>query len=54
MLIFMENQNKIAMHNRRYANDEVTFNMSMNKFGDLTNEEFRNRMKCLNQRPKLK
>lgn len=54
LLIFIENQNKIAEHNQRYANDEVTFRMAMNKFGDLTHAEFRNRMRCLNNSRKMK
>lgn len=54
MLIFMENQNKIIEHNQRYANDEVPFQMAMNKFGDLTHAEFRNRMHCLNNSRKMK
>lgn len=54
MLIFMENQNKINEHNQRYDNDEVTFKLAMNKFGDLTHVEFRSRMHCLNNSSKLK
>lgn len=54
MLIFMENQDKIVEHNQRYANDEVTFQMAMNKFGDLTHAEFRTRMRCLKNSRKMK
>lgn len=54
MLIFLENQNKIIDHNQRYENDEVTFKMAMNRFGDLTHAEFRSRMNCLNNSRKLR
>lgn len=50
----MENQNKIIDHNQRYEKGEVTFELAMNKFGDLTHTEFRTQMDCLNSSKKLK
>nr|QOV03080.1 cathepsin L9 [Dysdercus peruvianus] len=40
-LIFNENLRKIKEHNRLYDIGEKTFTLEMNKFGDLTTEEFK-------------
>jgi len=41
MKIWLENLLHIENHNVKYNNDEVTYSLKMNIFGDLTNEEFR-------------
>jgi len=40
MKVFLDNRDKIAAHNARFENGEVSFNMAMNKFGDLLTHEF--------------
>ncbi|XP_067006619.1 cathepsin L1 [Anabrus simplex] len=40
MKIYMENKQKIAEHNAKYAKGEVTYSMAMNHFGDLRHNEF--------------
>lgn len=54
LLIFMENQEKINQHNQRYANDDVSFKLAINEYGDLTHAEFLNRNNCLNYSRHLK
>jgi cathepsin L len=52
--IFNENLVKIEEHNAKYARGEVTYTKAMNRFGDMTKEEFLafvNRGKA--QRPKI-
>ncbi|XP_067004602.2 cathepsin L [Anabrus simplex] len=44
MQIFMETRNKIAKHNEAFERGEVTYKMGLNKFADMTNEEFINTM----------
>nr|QOV03078.1 cathepsin L7 [Dysdercus peruvianus] len=39
--IFYENLKKIQNHNRLHESGETTFTLKMNKFGDLTTEEFK-------------
>lgn len=38
--IFSENIEKIEEHNIKFRNGEVTYSKAINKFGDLTSEEF--------------
>ena len=40
MNIWMDNIAKIERHNQEYLMGKQSFTMKMNKFGDLTNEEF--------------
>ncbi|XP_065221425.1 procathepsin L-like [Planococcus citri] len=40
MKIFLDNERKIAEHNELYEKGEVTYKQGINKFSDLTNEEF--------------
>ncbi|XP_043831459.1 procathepsin L-like [Dromiciops gliroides] len=44
-----KNLRKIEMHNREYSAGKHSFLMGMNKFGDMTNEEFRQMMNGLRQ-----
>ncbi|KAH8304086.1 hypothetical protein KR059_000172 [Drosophila kikkawai] len=46
--IFKENRIKIAEHNRRFANGEVSFKMAVNEYSDLTSQEFSDLMTGLN------
>ncbi|XP_023313137.1 uncharacterized protein LOC108903178 [Anoplophora glabripennis] len=46
--IFKDNVYKIEEHNRRFARGEVSYKLAVNKFADLTEEEFKAR---LNPRP---
>lgn len=39
--IFNENLRKIHQHNLKYYNGESTFKMGVNKFADMTPDEFR-------------
>ncbi|KAH8304085.1 hypothetical protein KR059_000168 [Drosophila kikkawai] len=39
-MIFNENRIKIAEHNRRFANGEVSFKMAINEYSDLMSQEF--------------
>lgn len=54
MAIFMENLKKITKHNERYKNDEISFKMAINKFGDLTQSEFNSQMKGFNHTRRVK
>lgn len=38
--IYIDNRLKITKHNQLYINGEVSYEMAINKFGDLTSEEF--------------
>lgn len=40
MKVFLENREKVAQHNARFAKGEETFTLAMNKFGDLLTHEF--------------
>merc|ERR1711909_103407 len=40
MEIFLQNLERIAEHNIRYRNGEVTYTLGMNRFGDMTHPEF--------------
>lgn len=40
MKIFMENKQKVENHNQLYANKTVTHEKGLNKFSDMTDEEF--------------
>merc|ERR1712243_450759 len=40
MKVFLENREKVAEHNARFAKGEETFTLAMNKFGDLLTHEF--------------
>merc|ERR1712137_1052334 len=40
MEIFLQNLERIAEHNIRYRNGEVTYTLGMNGFGDMTHPEF--------------
>jgi len=42
--IFVENQRAIDAHNEEFKAGKHTFQLGMNQFGDMTNEEFRTRM----------
>ncbi|KAH8236958.1 hypothetical protein KR038_001106, partial [Drosophila bunnanda] len=39
-MIFNENRNRIAEHNRRFANGEVSYKMAINEYSDLMSHEF--------------
>ncbi|KAE8573296.1 digestive cysteine proteinase 1 [Halyomorpha halys] len=41
MEIFLENKKRVEEHNQRYKKGLVSFSMSLNKFSDLTEDEFR-------------
>merc|ERR1712137_53794 len=40
MEIFLQNLERIAEHNIRYRNGEVTYTLGMSRFGDMTHPEF--------------
>jgi len=42
--IFMKNLNFIRQHNAKYERGEVTFTVGVNRFADLTNQEFRDQV----------
>jgi len=42
--IFVENQRQIDQHNAEFQAGRASFELGMNHFGDLTNDEFRSRM----------
>jgi cathepsin L len=42
--VFVDNHRKIETHNREYEAGRKSFQLGMNKFGDMTNEEFRSHM----------
>jgi len=45
--IFMKNLIFIREHNKKFANGEVTFEVGVNRFADMTNQEFRDAMNGL-------
>lgn len=47
MKIYMENRLKIARHNAKYANNEVSYKLAMNEFGDLVRRRMHS---CLSRR----
>jgi hypothetical protein len=47
--IFIENQRKIDSHNEKFKAGLHSFDMGMNQFGDMTNEEFRSKMNGFKQ-----
>lgn len=38
--IYVENSKKVREHNQRFDRGEVTYRLALNKYSDLTNEEF--------------
>lgn len=38
--VFMDNKHKIASHNKRFQNNEESYELEMNHFGDLLHHEF--------------
>lgn len=38
--VFLENKHKVASHNRRHANGQHSYSLGINKYADLTHEEF--------------
>lgn len=40
MEVFKENVNIIEKHNQRYEKGEILFKMAINRFSDLTHDEF--------------
>lgn len=40
MAIFLKNKKTIDEHNERYEKGLETYNMGLNKYSDLSNEEF--------------
>lgn len=40
MAIFLNNKKTIDEHNKRYEKGLETYNMGLNKYSDLSNEEF--------------
>ncbi|WP_278924583.1 C1 family peptidase, partial [Pseudophaeobacter profundi] len=49
--IFMKNLDFIRQHNKKFENGEVTFTVGVNRFADMTNQEFRHMMNGF-RRPK--
>lgn len=47
MDIFLKNKQKIDEHNEKHSKGSVSFKMGVNKFSDLTHEEFNAQMKGL-------
>lgn len=35
MKIFMDNKNKVAIHNRRFHRGEVSYQLKLNRFADM-------------------
>lgn len=48
MKIFLENRHKIAIHNQKYAKNEVTYKLGLNKYADLLHHEFINTLNGFN------
>lgn len=44
MEIFLQNQKKISEHNERYEKQQTSYKMGLNKYSDLTDDEFKARM----------
>lgn len=49
MKIFMENKNKIALHNQEYEKGNVSFKLGLNKYADLLHHEFVAKMNGFNR-----
>ncbi|TOF89230.1 hypothetical protein CGJ15_24675 [Vibrio parahaemolyticus] len=49
--VFQDNLNYIEEHNKKFANGEVTFDLAVNQFADMTNEEFNAVMKGYKRNP---
>jgi len=47
--IFRDNKHKIAKHNQRYLNGEVSYSVDVNKYADLLPREFAERMNGFNK-----
>lgn len=47
MQIFLKNKRKVEEHNEKHSQGLVSFKMGVNKFSDLTSEEFNAQMKGL-------
>lgn len=47
MKIFLKNKHEVEEHNEKHSRGKVSFKMSVNKFSDLTHEEFNAQMKGL-------
>lgn len=46
--VFMENSLEIAKHNEMYSRNEVTYEVGLNEYSDMTHEEFLAQMNGLN------
>lgn len=46
--VFMENSLEIAKHNEMYGRNEVTYELGLNEYSDMTHEEFDSQMNGLN------
>lgn len=53
MAVFLENKNKIAEHNELFDKGLVTYKMGLNKYSDLTADEFRSRMNGYKMSPSV-
>ncbi|GLH10226.1 Cathepsin L [Gryllus bimaculatus] len=49
MKIFMENRKKIAKHNARFEQGEVSFKLALNEYGDMLHYEFADMMNGFNR-----
>lgn len=54
MKIFMENKNKIALHNQEYERGNVTYKLALNKYADLLHHEFVTKMNGFNRTSRLR
>lgn len=53
MAVFLENKNKIDEHNEQFEKGLVTYKMGLNKYSDLTADEFRSRMNGYKMSPSV-
>lgn len=53
MAIFLDNKNKTEQHNQLFEKGLVTYEQGLNKYSDLTADEFRNRMNGFRASPTL-
>lgn len=53
MAIFLDNKNKTEQHNQLFEKGLVTYEQGLNKYSDLTADEFRNRMNGFRASPNL-
>lgn len=51
--VFLENKNKITEHNELFEKGLVTYKMGLNKYSDLTADEFRSRMNGYKMSPSV-